>query len=101
MFRSGIRLVSVMPPTCNPKICSETKPFSRLQHEIENKQTFSKDVISLDQDSYESLVKEMRLPLRSVHTTRVVGPFFWWEYDPDAEDPCFRKASLNSSSSVN
>jgi len=57
-----------------------------------DKETFSKNVVSLDKGTYASMMHKMALPLRILQTTRAVGPFVWWEYDEDAQNPCFRKS---------
>lgn len=35
----------------------------------------------------------MQLPLQAIQTTSVVGPFFWYEYNPDPANPRLRKSS--------
>jgi Mg2+ and Co2+ transporter CorA len=73
----------------------EMKPGTRLlsglrliiQKNAKDKDTFMPKVLSLPKDSYENMVRVMRLPFRAIETTAVVGPFFWCAYDQDDEDP--------------
>lgn len=43
-------------------------------------------VISLPKDSYETMVRVLKLPFRAIETTAVVGPFFWCAHDQDDDD---------------
>ncbi|OIW24940.1 hypothetical protein CONLIGDRAFT_690602 [Coniochaeta ligniaria NRRL 30616] len=69
-----------------------------LQHRLQNEEAFSSHTISLAKDAYRSLVLEMQLPLQGIQTTSVVGPFFWYEYNPDPANPrlqlIFRKSDV-------
>lgn len=47
-------------------------------------------VISLPKDTYERMVRDMRLPFRGIETSSVVGPFFWAAMDQDDENPHLR-----------
>ncbi|KAH6888545.1 hypothetical protein B0T10DRAFT_55957 [Thelonectria olida] len=58
-----------------------------MQKTAKHNDTFKQKVISLPHDTYESMVRHMRLPARAIETTAVVGPFFWCSYDDDEEDP--------------
>lgn len=51
-------------------------------------------VISLPKDSYENMVRVMKLPFRAIETSAVVGPFFWCAYDQDDENPHLRMLPL-------
>ncbi|KAB5523098.1 hypothetical protein GE09DRAFT_977065 [Coniochaeta sp. 2T2.1] len=69
-----------------------------LQYDLQDEEAFSSHVISLSKDAYKSLVREMQLPLQAIQTTSVVGPFFWYEYNPDPANPrlqfVFRKSDV-------
>ncbi|KPM42749.1 hypothetical protein AK830_g3773 [Neonectria ditissima] len=69
---SGIRLIS---------------PETRVQKNAKDKDTFAPKVLSLPQDTYESMVRKLNLPFRGIETTAVVGPFFWSAHDQDDDDP--------------
>ncbi|OAA34448.1 Mg2+ transporter protein, CorA-like/Zinc transport protein ZntB [Metarhizium rileyi] len=58
-----------------------------VQKNAKDKHTFTPKVISLPKDSYEAMVRVMKLPFRGIETTSVVGPFFWSSLDQDDEDP--------------
>ncbi|RDA83009.1 hypothetical protein CP532_4401 [Ophiocordyceps camponoti-leonardi (nom. inval.)] len=51
-----------------------------------DKDTFAPRVISLPKESYEMMVRLLRLPFRGIETSAVVGPFFWSSFDRDEED---------------
>lgn len=63
----------------------------RLHEAAEDPKTFSPRTISFATESYEVLVREMKLPFRAIETSSAVGPFFWWTYDPDPVDPVLRR----------
>lgn len=65
----------------------------RLQTKAKDEAAFSKKVLSLDAESYRSLVTDFRLPFRCLESTSAVGPFFWWAKHemPGVEDNCLRK----------
>ncbi|KAK7417907.1 hypothetical protein QQZ08_011447 [Neonectria magnoliae] len=58
-----------------------------VQKNAKDKDTFAPKVLSLPQDTYESMVRELNLPFRGIETTAVVGPFFWSALDQDDDDP--------------
>ena len=58
----------------------------RVQLNAKDNNTFSPRTISLPKESYGSMVRTMRLPLRGIETSAVVGPFFWCSVDDDDED---------------
>ncbi|KND95085.1 hypothetical protein TOPH_00642 [Tolypocladium ophioglossoides CBS 100239] len=58
-----------------------------VQKNAQEKDTFTPKVISLPKDSYEKMVRVLKLPFRAIETTAVVGPFFWCAYDQDDDDP--------------
>lgn len=62
-----------------------------VQKNAQEKDTFMPKVISLPKDSYENMVRVLKLPFRAIETTAVVGPFFWCTYDQDDDDPHLRK----------
>lgn len=47
----------------------------------------------MPRNSYEKMVRLLRLPFRAIETTSVVGPFFWCAYDQDDEDPHLRESA--------
>ncbi|GKT46002.1 uncharacterized protein ColSpa_06183 [Colletotrichum spaethianum] len=69
-----------------------------LQKNAEHADTFAGHTISFTAEAYESMVRAMRLPLKAVEGTNIVGPFFWCAYDQDDEDPTlqiiFRKSDV-------
>ncbi|PNY27947.1 Uncharacterized protein TCAP_02130 [Tolypocladium capitatum] len=58
-----------------------------VQKNAQEKDTFMPKVISLPRDSYEKMVRVLKLPFRAIETTAVVGPFFWCAHDQDDDDP--------------
>lgn len=56
-----------------------------------NSDTFTPQVISLPKKQYESMVRVLRLPLKGIETTAVVGPFFWSALDQNDQDPYLRE----------
>ncbi|KJK77484.1 hypothetical protein H634G_07223 [Metarhizium anisopliae BRIP 53293] len=58
-----------------------------VQKNAKDKDTFTPKVISLPKDSYEDMVRSLKLPFRGIETTSVVGPFFWSSFDQDDDDP--------------
>ena len=68
-----------------------TDPVSSVQKNCTDKDTFMPKIISLPKESYERMVRVMKLPFRGIETSGVVGPFFWSAYDQDDEDPHLRK----------
>ncbi|KAF7547798.1 hypothetical protein G7Z17_g7492 [Cylindrodendrum hubeiense] len=58
-----------------------------VQRNVKDKDTFAPKVISLPKDTYESMVRAMKLPFRAIETSAVVGPFFWSSHDQDEDDP--------------
>ncbi|KAI5922196.1 hypothetical protein F4810DRAFT_299966 [Camillea tinctor] len=69
-----------------------------VQKNVEHRDTFAPEVISLPHDLYISMAKKMRLPLKAIEGSALVGPFFWCAYDQDEEDPhlqiIFRKSDV-------
>ncbi|KAK5629299.1 hypothetical protein RRF57_005014 [Xylaria bambusicola] len=67
-----------------------------VQSDLSEPQTFESDVVSLEVEQYESLIRKMRLPFQSLEASTAVGPFFWWCLDLESADPklqlIFRKA---------
>lgn len=61
-----------------------------VQKNAKDKDTFTPKVISLPKDSYEDMVRALKLPFRGIETTSVVGPFFWSSFDQDDDDPHLR-----------
>lgn len=61
-----------------------------MQKNAKDKDTFMPKVISLSKDSYETMVRALKLPFRGIETSSVVGPFFWSAYDQDDDDPHLR-----------
>ncbi|KAJ3473033.1 hypothetical protein NLG97_g10556 [Lecanicillium saksenae] len=61
-----------------------------VQTDAKDKDTFMPKVLSLPKESYEQMVRVLRLPFRGIETTSVVGPFFWTSYDHDDADPHLR-----------
>lgn len=61
-----------------------------MQKNAKDKDTFTPKVISLPKDSYEDMVRALKLPFRGIETTSVVGPFFWSSFDQDDDDPHLR-----------
>ncbi|KAG5915768.1 hypothetical protein E4U42_007913, partial [Claviceps africana] len=57
-----------------------------VQKNAKDKDTFMPKVLSLPRDSYAAMVRVMKLPLRGIETTSVVGPFFWSSFDQDDDD---------------
>ncbi|KHN99540.1 Mg2+ transporter protein, CorA-like/Zinc transport protein ZntB [Metarhizium album ARSEF 1941] len=60
--------------------------FLSVQKNAKDKDTFTPKVISLPKDSYEDMVRVLKLPFRGIETTAVVGPFFWSSLDQDDDD---------------
>ncbi|EQL02534.1 hypothetical protein OCS_01751 [Ophiocordyceps sinensis CO18] len=58
-----------------------------VQKNAIDRDTFAPKVISLPRNSYQKMVRLLKLPFRAIETTSVVGPFFWCAYDQDDEDP--------------
>ncbi|TDZ24425.1 hypothetical protein Cob_v002872 [Colletotrichum orbiculare MAFF 240422] len=85
-----------------PKVKEGTELISGirlvLQKNAAHKDTFAPHTISFPADTYESMVRAMRLPFRAVEGTSVVGPFFWAAYDQDDNDRTlqiiFRKSDV-------
>ncbi|KAL8340289.1 hypothetical protein RB601_006402 [Gaeumannomyces tritici] len=70
-----------------------------LQQRAQDPETFAPNVISFTAGDYEAMVRGMRLPLRAIEGTAVVGPFFWSAMDhADDADPhlhvIFRKSDV-------
>ncbi|KAL8371503.1 hypothetical protein RB595_001341 [Gaeumannomyces hyphopodioides] len=70
-----------------------------LQQKADDPETFAPNVISFTAEEYETMVRGMRLPLRAIEGTAVVGPFFWCAMDhQDDADPhlhvIFRKSDV-------
>ncbi|KAK4168219.1 hypothetical protein QBC43DRAFT_228731 [Cladorrhinum sp. PSN259] len=86
------------PPTLDQNVSFTNGLRLMLQQKVEDRQTFDPHIIPFPKDDYISLVTEMRLPLRSVEATSVVGPFFWWSIDKNPENPLlqfiFRKSDV-------
>ncbi|KAF5130063.1 hypothetical protein E5D57_006398 [Metarhizium anisopliae] len=61
--------------------------FLYRRKNAKDKDTFTPKVISLPKDSYEDMVRALKLPFRGIETTSVVGPFFWSSFDQDDDDP--------------
>ncbi|KAI1852091.1 hypothetical protein JX266_002944 [Neoarthrinium moseri] len=62
--------------------------------------TLAPNAISLSREDFEKMVRKLRLPLRYIETSTVVGPFFWWTYDDDDVDDTvlqivFRKSDVS------
>ncbi|KAG6035159.1 hypothetical protein E4U41_006237 [Claviceps citrina] len=57
-----------------------------VQKNAKDKDTFMPKVLSLPRDSYEAMVRVLRLPFRGIETTSLVGPFFWCSLDQDDDD---------------
>lgn len=71
--------------------CRLTRTLTNsVQKNAMDKETFMPKVLSLSKDSYEEMVRVMRLPFRGIETTSIVGPFFWSALDQDDEDPHLR-----------
>ncbi|KAI0967978.1 hypothetical protein F4678DRAFT_474843 [Xylaria arbuscula] len=67
-----------------------------VQSEIHEPETFASNVVSMQVNQYESLIRKMRLPFQGIEASTVVGPFFWWYLDTESKYPklqlIFRKA---------
>jgi hypothetical protein len=63
-----------------------------IQKEAKHPETFAPQVVSLDPEHYESMVRALRLPTRAIEGTSVVGPFFWSSFsnEPGSNDPRLR-----------
>ncbi|KAM4060193.1 corA-like Mg2+ transporter protein [Hirsutella rhossiliensis] len=58
-----------------------------VQKNAKDRDTFTPKVVSLPRNSYEKMVRVLKLPFRAIETTAVVGPFFWCAYDQDDDEP--------------
>ncbi|SPO01729.1 uncharacterized protein DNG_04402 [Cephalotrichum gorgonifer] len=67
-----------------------------VQKDATHADTFNPEVVSLEIEHYESMIRTLRLPARAIEARSVVGPFFWSAFEPDKEDPrlsiIFRKS---------
>ncbi|KAI3323956.1 hypothetical protein HD806DRAFT_522480 [Xylariaceae sp. AK1471] len=67
-----------------------------VQSEVQEPETFASDVVSLEVNKYESLIRKMRLPFQGLEASTAVGPFFWWSLDMESSSPhlqlIFRKS---------
>ncbi|KAL2164543.1 hypothetical protein VTH06DRAFT_3760 [Thermothelomyces fergusii] len=69
-----------------------------LQQDAQHPETFTPCYLSLTQQAYVDMIRTWRLPLRTIETSSVVGPFFWSAFDQDDDDPhlqiIFRKSDV-------
>lgn len=69
-----------------------------VQPELSEPETFAPNVVSLDVEKYESLVRKFQLPFQSLEASTAVGPFFWWCLDTESANPKLRKHVFTQSS---
>ncbi|KAI1341422.1 hypothetical protein F5Y15DRAFT_431189 [Xylariaceae sp. FL0016] len=56
-----------------------------VQQNVQNQKTFDPNVVSLEKDRYEAVVRKMKLPFRALESSAAVGPFFWWTMETDRD----------------
>lgn len=71
---------------------SQAQPSSSLRFLLqigaEDPEIFTPSTLSLHPNHFESMLRDMRLPLQAVELTSIVGPLFWHRYTmPDGNDP--------------
>lgn len=62
-----------------------------VQENAKNGKTFEPGVISLPKAKYEALISKFHLPLRTIETDSVVGPFLWWTVHETPGDDFLRR----------
>ncbi|KAI1156598.1 hypothetical protein F4825DRAFT_403341 [Nemania diffusa] len=61
-----------------------------VQPDVQAPETFVSDVVSLELNKYESLIRKMDLPFQGLEASTAVGPFFWWSLDEESANPKLR-----------
>lgn len=67
-----------------------------VQPDVQAPETFVSDVVSLELNKYESLIRKMDLPFQGLEASTAVGPFFWWSLDEESANPKLRKDAAYS-----
>lgn len=70
---------------------AQTELEYSVQENAVNVKTFEPGVISLPKANYEALINKFHLPLRTIETDSVVGPFLWWTVHETPDDDFLRR----------